>query len=109
LAARRADRARPSALSARLRVRLTPAGGADRIDGCAKDDAGPYLKARVRAAPEDGKANTALCALIAKTLGVAKSNVSVARGATSRMKVLEIEGACEADLAAFVARFGEPT
>jgi uncharacterized protein YggU (UPF0235/DUF167 family) len=47
--------------------------------------------------------------LIAKTLGVAKSNVSVARGATSRMKVLEIEGACEADLAAFVARFGEPT
>jgi uncharacterized protein YggU (UPF0235/DUF167 family) len=68
-----------------------------------------YLKARVRAAPEDGKANAALIALIAKTLSVAKSNVSVVRGATSRMKVLEIEGVREADLAAFAARFEERT
>ena len=91
----------------KLRVRLTPSGGADRIDGVASDDKGPYLKARVRAAPEDGKANAALEALIAKALGMAKGKVSVARGGTSRMKTLEIDGASEADIATFVARYRE--
>ncbi|MBS0384648.1 MAG: DUF167 domain-containing protein [Proteobacteria bacterium] len=88
----------------RLAVRLTPSGGADRIDGCATDDAGrSYLKARVRAAPEDGKANAALEVLLAKALGVAKSKVRVVRGATTRLKAVEIEGVSEAELAAFVA------
>lgn len=94
-------------MSARLRVRLTPSGGADRIDGRALDDSGPYLKARVRAVPEDGKANAALVALIAKALGVATTSVTIARGATSRIKMLEIEGARESDSATFIARFEE--
>lgn len=81
-------------------MRLTPSGGADRIDGAAHDDKGPYLKARVRAAPEKGQANAALEALVAKAVGVAKSQVSVARGTTSRMKIVEIEGVSEADVAA---------
>ena len=86
-------------------MRLTPSGGADRIDGCATDDAGrTYLKARVRAAPEDGKANAALEALLAKAFGVAKSKVSVARGATARLKAVEIDGVSEAEIAAFLAR-----
>jgi uncharacterized protein len=86
-------------------VRLTPSGGADRIDGCATDDAGRiYLKARVRAAPEDGKANAALEALLAKALGVAKGRVKVARGATARLKAVEIEGASQNDIEAFLAR-----
>lgn len=96
---------RAGALS-RLTVRLTPSGGADRIDGLAHDDAGlPYLKARVRAAPEDGKANAALEALIAKAFGVAKGKVKVVRGTTARLKALEIDGASDADVAAFIARF----
>ena len=107
MAARTADRARADPLSARLRVRLTPAGGTDRIDGRAADESGAYLKARVRAAPEDGKANAALTALIAKAYGVAKTDIAVARGASSRMKTLEIEGAREADIAAFIARYEE--
>ncbi len=90
----------------RLIVRLTPSGGADRIDGCATDDAGrTYLKARVRAAPEDGKANAALEALLAKALGVAKSKVNVARGATARLKTVEVEGVSESEIEAFLARF----
>ena len=97
---------RAGALS-RLRVRLTPAGGADRIDGRAQDETGPYLKARVRAAPENNEANRALEALIAKAYGVAKSKVSIARGHTARIKQLEIEGATPAEIAAFVARFPE--
>ena len=87
-----------------MRVRLTPSGGADRIDGRAQDDTGPYLKARVRAAPENNEANRALEALIAKAFGVAKSKVTVARGGTSRIKTLEVDGASEAEVAAFVER-----
>nr|WP_228126886.1 DUF167 family protein [Candidatus Viadribacter manganicus] len=88
-----------------MRVRLTPSGGADRIDGAASDETGLYLKARVRVAPENNEANRALEALIAKAFGVAKSKVSVSRGGTSRMKTLDIESATDADVAAFVARF----
>ena len=90
-------------------MRLTPSGGADRIDGRALDANGKaYLKARVRAAPEDGKANAALEALLAKALGVAKGKVSVTRGTTARMKAVDIEGVSEAEIAAFVARFAKP-
>ena len=85
-------------------MRLTPSGGADKIDGRAIDAAGrTYLKARVRAAPEDGKANAALEALLAKALGVAKSKVKVARGATARLKTVEVEGVSDAEIAAFLA------
>ena len=89
-------------------MRLKPSGGADRIDGCASDDAGrSYLKARVRAAPEDGKANAALEAMLAKAFGVAKSKVKVARGTTARLKSVDIEGVSDADIAAFLARHKE--
>lgn len=59
----------------------------------------------MRAAPENNEANRALEALIAKTFGVAKSKVTVSRGGTSRMKTLEIDGADDADVAAFMAKF----
>jgi uncharacterized protein YggU (UPF0235/DUF167 family) len=36
---------------------------------------------------------------------VAKSKVAVTRGATARMKTLEIEGATDTEIAAFVAQF----
>ena len=88
-------------------MRLTPSGGTDRIDGRARDEKGAYLRARVRAAPENNDANRALEALIAKALGVAKSKVSVTRGATARLKTLEIDGASASELAAFVAKFEE--
>jgi uncharacterized protein YggU (UPF0235/DUF167 family) len=94
----------------RLRVRLTPSGGADRIDGIDRDEAGlVFLKARVRAAPEKGEANAALEKLLAKALGVAKSNVQVARGTTARLKTIEIEGVRESELRAFLDQFAEHT
>lgn len=83
----------------RLAVRLTPRGGADRIDGWARDDSGRvYLKVRVRAAAVEGGANAALEALIAKSLGVAKSAVRLAAGHTARIKQLEIDGLEEAEV-----------
>ena len=77
----------------RFRVRLTPKGGRDAIEGWWSDSAGtPALKARVAAPPEDGKANTALISLLARALDVRKSDVRIASGATSRVKVVEVDG-----------------
>lgn len=85
----------------RLTVRLTPRGGADRIDGWDTDAEGrPVLKARVRAAPTDGEANAALLTLISRALTIPKSDVMIARGAASRLKSLEIEGLSEAEVRA---------
>ncbi|MFO1117729.1 MAG: DUF167 family protein [Beijerinckiaceae bacterium] len=74
-------------------VRLTPKGGRDAIDGIETlSDGRAVLKARVRAVPEDGRANDALVALIAQAAGVARSAVSVSAGHTSRIKTLAISG-----------------
>ncbi len=81
-------------------VRLTPRGGRDAIDGTERRaDGRMVLKVRVRAAPSEGAANTALCRLIAKALGVASSQVKLLGGATSRVKRVGVIG----DPAALVA------
>ena len=85
----------------KLAVRLSPRGGRDAVDGWALDEAGrPYLKVRVSAPPIEGAANAALEALLAKTLGLPRSAVSVARGQAARVKQVEIEGREMADIAA---------
>ncbi len=81
-------------------VRLTPRGGRDAIEGTERRaDGRMVLKARVRAAPSAGAANTALCRLIAKTLGVAPSQLELVGGATARLKRIRAVG----DPAALVA------
>lgn len=76
-----------------LFVRLTPRGGMDAIDGAAaSSDGRVHLAARVRAAPEKGAANEALIALIADAIGVPKRAVSIAAGATSRLKTVRVAG-----------------
>ena len=47
---------------------------------------------RVTAPPVDGRANRALCRLIAKRIGIAPSKVRVVQGEKSRDKVVEVEG-----------------
>lgn len=80
-------------MALRFRVRLTPKGGRDAIEGWWTGSAGQTaLKARVAAPPEDGKANTALIGLLARTLEVRKSGVRIASGASSRLKTIEVEG-----------------
>jgi hypothetical protein len=76
-----------------ISCRLTPKGGRDAIDGVATlADGARVLIARVRAAPEDGKANAALRALMAARLGVAPSRVKLAAGAKSRVKQIFVAG-----------------
>ncbi|HET7410879.1 MAG TPA: DUF167 domain-containing protein [Paracoccaceae bacterium] len=77
----------------RLRIRLTPRGGRDRIDGWAEDaDGARVLKVRVTAPPADGAANEALVRLLARTLGVPRSAVAITAGASSRRKTVEVVG-----------------
>lgn len=73
-------------------VRLTPNASRDDLTAleCLSDERA-YLPARVRAVPEKGKANAALLGLMSKQLGVPKSALSIARGATSRPKTVRIE------------------
>ena len=78
---------------AELRVRLTPRGGRDAVTGL-RDG---VVQARVAAPPADGKANAALCRLLAKTLGVAPSRVSIVRGHTAREKTVRVDGVSDAD------------
>jgi uncharacterized protein len=81
-------------------VRLTPKAGRDSIDGIVDlSDGRTVLKARVSAAPTDGEANGALTRLLAQTLRIAPSNITLIGGAASRVKRMLIKG----DVAAVVA------
>ena len=62
----------------------------------ALDPTGPTIKASVTAAPEDGKANAALIALLAEEWHLPKSVFAVVRGAAARDKVLSVAGAPDA-------------
>ncbi len=74
-------------------MRLTPKASADRLLGVAADEAGmPVLRAQVTAAPEDGKANAALVALLAKRWRLPKRSIAIAQGAANRRKVVSITG-----------------
>lgn len=74
-------------------VRLTPKGGRDALDGIETlSDGRVALKARVRAAPEQGRANVAMIELISRTLGAPRSAVLLRAGATSRLKTIFVAG-----------------
>lgn len=70
-----------------LSVRVTPGARSESIE-----IADARLLVKVRAKPEDGKATTAVMALVAQALDIAPSRVTLLRGATSREKMLKIDG-----------------
>lgn len=82
-------------MRAEIAVRVTPRSSRNRVE---TDEDG--LRVWVTAAPTDGQANAAVCALLAEALGVPKSRIAVVRGATSRSKRIAVEGFSEADLRA---------
>lgn len=76
-----------------LAVRLTPNAARDEITGPdRRNGAEPALMVRVKAAPEKGKANKALCALLAEYLALPKSAIEVISGHTARVKKVLIRG-----------------
>jgi uncharacterized protein YggU (UPF0235/DUF167 family) len=90
----------------RFAVRLTPKGGRDAIEGWGADSTGkPVLRARVAVAPEDGKANRALIALLASAFDVGKTKIRIVSGKTARVKIVEVS-ADSVHLTACAERFG---
>lgn len=76
-----------------LSVRLTPRSSADRIAGLWRDaDDRAWLSASVTAPPDKGRANEALIALLARTLGLARAKISLVSGESSRLKRVRIHG-----------------
>jgi uncharacterized protein (TIGR00251 family) len=82
-----------------LRVRVQPRAKKSELAG----EREGALVVRVNAPPVDGKANAALCKLLAKRLGVPASAVSVVRGQTSRDKLVEVVGIASEELRARLA------
>lgn len=71
---------------AEIAVRVTPRASRNAIVA-----EGDVLRVYVTCVPEDGKANAAVVKLLAKAMGVAKSRLSLIRGATSRDKLFRVE------------------
>lgn len=72
-----------------LFIYLIPKSSVDRIMGVeCRDDGKQYLVIRLRAVPEDGKANKALIKFLAKQWKIPSSCISLKSGVTSRYKQL---------------------
>jgi uncharacterized protein YggU (UPF0235/DUF167 family) len=72
----------------RLKVSVKPGAFEDRVF---KEPDGS-LKVWVRARPQGGKANEAAVKAVAKFLRVAKSQVKIVSGPSSRTKIMEVPG-----------------
>lgn len=88
----------------RIAVHVTPRSIRDEIAGWR----GEELSVRVTAVPEGGRANAALCRVIAEALDVPKSSVRVVRGGASRHKRVEVEGISAAEAESRLGRPSEP-
>jgi uncharacterized protein (TIGR00251 family) len=75
-----------------LSVKATPKAAHDMIAGIRDGQ----LLVRVTAAPDKGKANAAVIALLAEEIGIPKSALELARGDTERNKVIRLVSHAEA-------------
>jgi uncharacterized protein (TIGR00251 family) len=82
-----------------IAVKAVPGGSRDRVVG----QLGDALKVKVAAPPEGGKANAAICQLLAKTLGVAKRDVTIESGPSQPNKQIAVTGI---DAATALSRLG---
>ena len=83
----------------KLTVRVTPNARRSEFVGWVLDEKQrPVLQVKLQAPPVEGKANAELIRFISKELGCAKSEVSLLRGDTQRVKSLEIPVHCLSSL-----------
>ena len=81
----------------RVAVRLTPKASHAGVAGIGLDAAGRcFLKVRVHAPAQGGKANAALVKLLAALWGLAPSRLSVVAGHKDRRKTVLVSGAPDA-------------
>jgi uncharacterized protein len=75
-----------------VRVKAQPRARRAGLLGLAPGLDGPRLRIAVTEAPEDGRANRAVCAALARALGVPPSAAEVTQGPTAREKLIFIAG-----------------
>jgi hypothetical protein len=88
--------ARPIPGGCTLSVRVHPAARRNAITG----EHGDALKVSVTTPPNDGRANAALIAFLAKRLGIPRPSIDLISGSTNRTKVLRISGITAAEVEA---------
>ncbi len=72
----------------RLAVKVIPRASKNQLVGWQNGE----LKVKLKAVPEKGKANQELIEFLADALGLSKSQIHLAAGATSQHKQLQFEG-----------------
>ena len=82
-----------------LRLHVQPGAGRTAVVG----RHGDALKVRVAAPPEGGRANEAVLALVAETLGVGRDAVELTGGPASRSKRVRVTGVEAEDVARLLA------
>jgi len=92
-----------TAATTRLKVRVSPGSRRPGIAG----RHGDAWKVRVAAPPEDGKANEAVLRLLAETLDVPRSSVTLVSGQTSRDKIVVLNGLEQAQTERLLASAGK--
>jgi uncharacterized protein (TIGR00251 family) len=88
---------------ARLTVKVHPRARRSALAG----RLGDAWKLSLAAPPVDGKANDECVRFFAEFASVPRSQVRIVMGLTSRLKVVEIEGVTEAELASRLATISE--
>ena len=71
-----------------VRVRVVPRSAKSEVVGTMADGT---LKVRVAAVPEKGKANAAVCAVLAAHYAVPPSAVTIVSGHTASLKLVRVE------------------
>ena len=84
-------RIQSTATGVRIEIRVQPRASRNEVAGVH----GSAIKVRLTAPPVDGAANEALVTFLANTFRVHARAVTILSGATSRTKVVQIEGVTE--------------
>lgn len=80
--------AAPAPSSCRIAIKAIPGSSRDAAEGWSGDE----LRVRVRAPALEGRANEAVCELLANLLRLPRRAVSVVRGDTARHKLVRVDG-----------------
>src|SRR3954465_15628343 len=83
-----------TASGVRFPIKVVPGASRDKVMG----ELGDALKIAVRKPPENGAANAAVVALLAKTLGIAEHSIRITRGHSNPRKEVEIDGLTPTDV-----------
>lgn len=77
-----------------LELRIHPGAARERVAGLSGD----MVKIELSAPAVEGKANQALIKFLARSLGVPRGTISLARGEKSRTKLIRVEGMPPAEI-----------